>query len=180
MAESQVTTVLTIANTRHGPAADPEWQPGDARDHDHLVDPKEARRYLASTGVCVPQEDPSDAQLARLRELREAARALAAEDPEVARARVERLLSHYTFRLSSDGGLHPVESGWVGLAAASLPGLIELLSTPDHVRTCGDPRCDWLFVDRSRNHSRQWCDMGTCGSRAKMTRYRQRQKLARS
>jgi len=31
--------------------------------------------------------------------------------------------------------------------------------------------CPWLFLDRSRNHSRRWCDMQVCGSRAKMRRY---------
>jgi predicted RNA-binding Zn ribbon-like protein len=32
--------------------------------------------------------------------------------------------------------------------------------------------CPWLFLDRSRNHSRRWCDMQVCGSRSKMRRYR--------
>jgi predicted RNA-binding Zn ribbon-like protein len=31
--------------------------------------------------------------------------------------------------------------------------------------------CGWLFVDRSRNGNRRWCDMRTCGSRDKMRRY---------
>jgi predicted RNA-binding Zn ribbon-like protein len=33
------------------------------------------------------------------------------------------------------------------------------------------PGCGWLFLDRSRNSSRRWCDMQTCGSRDKMRRY---------
>ena len=36
--------------------------------------------------------------------------------------------------------------------------------------------CDWLFVDRSRNHLRRWCSMKVCGNRAKMRR-RARRKL---
>lgn len=35
--------------------------------------------------------------------------------------------------------------------------------------------CEWLFVDRSRNHSRRWCDMRYCGNRAKARRYYVRQ-----
>ena len=33
------------------------------------------------------------------------------------------------------------------------------------------PGCGWLFLDGSRNASRRWCDMQTCGSRDKMRRY---------
>jgi len=29
------------------------------------------------------------------------------------------------------------------------------------------PNCDWLFVDKSKNRSRLWCDMNVCGNRAK-------------
>lgn len=46
------------------------------------------------------------------------------------------------------------------------------------VRSC--PGCGWLFIDATRNHSRRWCDMATCGSRAKMRRYHQRRKAQSS
>ena len=39
------------------------------------------------------------------------------------------------------------------------------------VRSCGDPRCGWLFLDTSRNRSRRWCDMADCGNRAKARRH---------
>lgn len=29
------------------------------------------------------------------------------------------------------------------------------------------PQCDWLFVDKSKNQSRLWCDMAVCGNRTK-------------
>ena len=35
--------------------------------------------------------------------------------------------------------------------------------------------CGWLFLDRSRNGSRRWCDMRVCGNRAKARRYYERQ-----
>lgn len=46
------------------------------------------------------------------------------------------------------------------------------------VRECGSATCEWLFIDRSRNHSRRWCDMNDCGNAAKVRRFRQRQRRA--
>jgi len=40
------------------------------------------------------------------------------------------------------------------------------------VRECpGDGNCGWLFLDLSKNASRRWCEMRTCGNRAKARRY---------
>ena len=44
------------------------------------------------------------------------------------------------------------------------------------VRIC--PNCNWLFVDRSRNSSRLWCDMSVCGNRHKARRHYERRKVA--
>jgi predicted RNA-binding Zn ribbon-like protein len=46
------------------------------------------------------------------------------------------------------------------------------------VRECGSATCEWLFIDRSRNHTRRWCDMNDCGSEAKVRRFRQRHRRA--
>jgi predicted RNA-binding Zn ribbon-like protein len=32
------------------------------------------------------------------------------------------------------------------------------------------PNCDWLFLDKSKNSSRIWCDMAVCGNREKARR----------
>jgi predicted RNA-binding Zn ribbon-like protein len=40
----------------------------------------------------------------------------------------------------------------------------------EHIRTCGGPDCGWMYVDRSRNHLRRWCQMETCGTQAKSRR----------
>lgn len=42
------------------------------------------------------------------------------------------------------------------------------------IRECGAPDCSWLFVDTSKGGRRRWCDMGTCGNRAKARRYYER------
>src|SRR5438309_2186102 len=46
----------------------------------------------------------------------------------------------------------------------------DLLRSKDlaNVRECGSETCEWLFIDRSRNHTRRWCDMNDCGNRAKV------------
>jgi predicted RNA-binding Zn ribbon-like protein len=54
----------------------------------------------------------------------------------------------------------------------------ELLTSPgiSRVRACGGESCGWLFLDTSRNRSRQWCDMADCGNIAKVRRFRDRQR----
>ena len=44
----------------------------------------------------------------------------------------------------------------------------------ERIRVCADPLCGWLFLDSSRNRSRRWCSMDSCGNRAKARRYYQR------
>ena len=43
-----------------------------------------------------------------------------------------------------------------------------------HLRICGSEECDWLFLDKSKNQRRRWCDMKTCGNRVKARRYYER------
>ena len=74
---------------------------------------------------------------------------------------------------------------WHGVAAA-LEGLLwpvahsaaELLISDelDRVKECADERgCGWLFLDTSRNRSRRWCSMESCGNLAKVRRHRRKQ-----
>jgi len=44
------------------------------------------------------------------------------------------------------------------------------------VRECASETCSWLFLDTSRNGRRKWCDMATCGNRAKARRYYRRRR----
>ncbi len=46
------------------------------------------------------------------------------------------------------------------------------------VRECAGRDCHWLFIDMSKNQSRQWCDMRLCGNREKARRHYQRTKAA--
>ncbi|MDB5107223.1 MAG: hypothetical protein JWM69_164 [Candidatus Binatus sp.] len=44
------------------------------------------------------------------------------------------------------------------------------------VRHCANDRCLWLFIDDSKNGTRRWCSMQSCGNRAKAHRHYLRQK----
>ena len=63
---------------------------------------------------------------------------------------------------------------------AILSSAAELLASNrfGRVRECASSDCTWLFIDESRNHSRRWCDMSSCGNRMKARRHYQRSKAA--
>jgi len=46
----------------------------------------------------------------------------------------------------------------------------------DTVRVCASDSCNWLFLDTSKNHSRRWCNMKSCGNREKARRFYSRKK----
>lgn len=39
------------------------------------------------------------------------------------------------------------------------------------LKRCANDQCKWLFVDDSKNGSRRWCSMSSCGNRAKAHRH---------
>ena len=43
---------------------------------------------------------------------------------------------------------------------------------PERIHICDNDTCRWLFYDTSRTGRRRWCDMATCGNRAKAARHR--------
>jgi predicted RNA-binding Zn ribbon-like protein len=57
-----------------------------------------------------------------------------------------------------------VDSAAESLVLAELP----------RVRRCADPRCARVFHDATKNGRRRWCDMTSCGNRAKAARHRLR------
>jgi len=62
------------------------------------------------------------------------------------------------------------------LEAATARSALRLIGEPEpeRLKICGN--CGWLFLDRSRNRSRAWCDMTVCGNRAKASRHYRRRK----
>jgi predicted RNA-binding Zn ribbon-like protein len=56
----------------------------------------------------------------------------------------------------------------------------DLLTSADHakVKECASATCEWVFLDKSRNRSRRWCDMSDCGNRAKARRFQERKRVS--
>jgi predicted RNA-binding Zn ribbon-like protein len=89
----------------------------------------------------------------------------------LAEAHVPKLLAwedrQYVWRCRAVAGT-PAGPLWPIVESAA-----QLLAAPDaqHIRECSAETCRWLFLDRSKNHSRRWCDMRICGNRAKARRF---------
>jgi len=50
------------------------------------------------------------------------------------------------------------------------------LGDSERLRVCANDECRWVFFDASPTARRKWCDMATCGNRAKAARHRARQR----
>jgi len=61
------------------------------------------------------------------------------------------------------------------LARLADPLVTELTDgRPDRIKVCASETCQWIFYDASRTSRRRWCEMATCGNRAKAARHRAR------
>ena len=178
---SRTDDLLVVANTRHGPGGHHHARAlTDGPDHDHLRDPADARAYLVDHLVDVPPGPPPADAIARMARLRELVRREAADrapgappatrptDDEVAAA-----IDGVAFRLGL-AGPRPIRSGWTGFVDGLLPALLELRGVDARLRVCGNPRCRFAFIDRSRNRSRVWCESAACGNRIRVGRHRRR------
>lgn len=79
----------------------------------------------------------------------------------------------------------PVEWEWEGreddLASVLWPvvrSAADLLTSGEarRVRVCPSLDCGWIYVDRSRNRMRRWCQMETCGTLEKSRRRAERRR----
>jgi len=89
-------------------------------------------------------------------------------------------MTHSSLFETSDG-FHLDWAGGSSLERVLWPitnSAIQLLTSDGLQRIKQCHGCDWLFVDRSRNHMRRWCSMDACGNRTKMRRRHARRKLA--
>ncbi len=91
-----------------------------------------------------------------------------------ARAALERSGAGFGWRLA------PLRPAAPALLAPVLWAAGDLLTGAElgRVRECANSRCLWLFLDDSKNGTRRWCSMQSCGNRAKAHRHYLRQKSA--
>ena len=128
-----------------------------------VVDARRIRsslRDLAEKGACVPQ--------VRVEALNEINRVLGRS------AGTRRL------ELRTDGSFArtfvPIGDAFAGLMIPIVESAADALILGElvRVRSCSDSRCPRVFFDGTKNGRRRWCDMTTCGNRAKAARHRQK------
>jgi predicted RNA-binding Zn ribbon-like protein len=155
----------------------PEW--------DRIGTPEKARAWLREKRLVGPATRVSDADVRRLRELREAIRALAIAnqrgEPEAAAIAAIRELSataHLGVAIDGTGGtaLEPTQSGVDGAVATLLGILHEAQLTGHWSRMKACRQCEYAFFDRSKNRSAAWCAMSICGNRTKNRAYYRRRR----
>jgi predicted RNA-binding Zn ribbon-like protein len=138
------------------------------------------------------QQQPAGAtaSLADARRIRASLRALAERGALTAEVRVNALgeinrvlgRSAGTRRVEAraDGSFVrsfvPVGDAFAGLMIPVVESAADALVTNEliRVRRCADARCLHVFFDSTKNGRRRWCDMSTCGNRAKAARHRRR------
>lgn len=128
------------------------------------------------------------AVLADARRVRSVLRVLAERGVVIIEARVEalgeinRVLGRSAgtrhVELCADGSFArafvPVGDAFAGLLIPIVENAADALILAElvRVRRCADPRCGRVFQDATKNGRRRWCDMATCGNRAKAARHR--------
>jgi predicted RNA-binding Zn ribbon-like protein len=135
-----------------------------------------------------PGDDISEADVTRLRELREAIRALAmanhrGQSPGMAPAEVIRRLAggaELSVAVDDRGRttLAPTGQGVDGAVATLLGILHEAQLSGDWRRMKGCRKCEYAFFDRSKNRSAAWCAMSICGNRTKNRAYYRRRQTS--
>jgi predicted RNA-binding Zn ribbon-like protein len=147
-------------------------------DGDELASPEGLAAWGAEHGVLDHGGWVSPQDAAAVRELREALREALAGDGT---ARLDGCAARLAMTLLvGDGGaleLAAARGGADGVQAGVLAAALAAQTDGawPRLKLCRNAECRRAFADASRNRSRSWCDMATCGSRSKMRAYRARQ-----
>lgn len=153
---------------------------GTAREVDHLATFDDLRRWATAIGLVVEgwslPADKGAALLAIVHRLRNAvdaagaAIAHGAEPPADALASIRDIVAESLARATlHDAPVHLSFTGGDRITGPIAWAALDLLrgSELDRLKLCPPDDCRWLFVDRTKNRSRRWCEMATCGDRAK-------------
>lgn len=166
---------LDLVNTR-------DWR-GTPREIDYLADSDGILAWAGQAGLVAPEERFPPAACQQLvaevhalrRAIEEAAVAIVGgeEPPRTALA----VIRDHAARNLADATLSgaPTRLGFSGIARICGPiawAAFDLLRGDElaRLKQCPPEDCRWLFIDRSKNGSRRWCEMATCGNRAKKLR----------
>jgi predicted RNA-binding Zn ribbon-like protein len=157
------------------------------REWDRIGSKEQAQAWLRDKRLVAPGDRISESDAARLRELREAIRALAianhgGQPPVAAMDIVREAAGTARLRVAIDGAgrtaLEPEPRGIDGAVATLLGILHEAQLTGHWPRLKGCRQCGYAFFDRSKNRSATWCAMSICGNRTKNRAYYRRRRTS--
>ncbi len=109
--------------------------------------------------------------------------AIAREDLSIIEAEHARAVSFARLAWTGDGYSWSLDPSAESLDAALQPlveSAVSLLTSAkmERLRRCGNSTCYWLFIDETKNHSRRWCEMASCGNVVKVRRHREKARSA--
>jgi len=97
-------------------------------------------------------------------------------DPALPHRKDVSVITTLAQNMAKIGRLKP-DAGWVAVDATldlrlpllpiAIDALSRLTTQKSGAKRCADPDCGWVFFDETRNGSRAWCSMESCGNRAK-------------
>lgn len=152
-----------------------------------LIDAAESARVMRRLGAKALDDAAAEARRVRewLREWLTRWRQAPNADYSEELAVLNRLMARDAPRsevVADDGGLKIVEH-WHLSSADSILALVAshvaLLITEESaelLKTCASSDCTLWFIDRTKAHRRVFCSPTTCGNRAKVAAFRQRQR----
>jgi len=151
-------------------------------DWDRIGSSEKAEEWLRQKRLVAPGDRVSEVEAARLRQLREAIRALVMAnhggDPAPAADVIREASRAAPLSVAIDDAgrtaLEPAGRGVDGAVATLLGILHEAQLTGHWSRLKGCRQCEYAFFDRSKNRSAAWCAMSICGNRTKNRTYRRR------
>lgn len=151
------------------------------RGTDELASLPDARRWCRRNGLAAVA---SEAALEELRREREVIRAFIADRKDLhARHEVNVMAKRHLGapRVDDEGYLtFEAAPGPPSPTADAVSALLlhGLWPAGKRLKACAADSCRYIFYDRSRSHTRTWCDMNVCGARHKMSDYRRRRDRA--
>jgi predicted RNA-binding Zn ribbon-like protein len=152
---------------------------------EELETPEQLSAWLSERRLLEPGARVTTADLAEAVRVREALRDMLSAkvgievDVEAAKAEIDAAASRAGLELRFDPTCPRVEPTVGGVRGAVGRILVEVYDEMvdgiwERMKACRAEDCRWAFLDTSKNKSRAWCSMESCGNRAKVNAYRQR------
>jgi predicted RNA-binding Zn ribbon-like protein len=154
---------------------------------DRIDEPGRLSSWLEDHGLAPDRPVLTEADVAQVRRLREALRALLLANagfplPAEAVEEFDAAVASARLRVSINGAgrlvLLSADTGldWVIGRLLSVVVAAQEDGTWGRLQACAE--CHWALYDRTRNRSATWCDAANCGVRVRARRYRRRRRGA--